>query len=57
MKEQELKKVIIRGSLGLILVGSVVAVIGFSLSGFNFDKFRSDDKKWHQVITVPRNFK
>lgn len=56
MKENEFKRVLIKGSLGLILVGIVTAAIGFSLSGFKGEKFRSDNKRWYQVITIPKSF-
>ena len=42
-------------SIILIVLGIGVSILGFSLSGFNVEKYQSDHKRWYQVVTFPKN--
>ena len=51
MMNKELKKVIIKSSLGVIVLGIALGLMGFSLSGFETNKYESTHKEWYQVLS------
>lgn len=47
------RKKMISYSIALILVGVVISIIGFGISGFNLDTFKSlDSEKWYRTINI-----
>ncbi len=52
MKNKHLNSVIFKSAVGLITFGIIVALIGFSLSGFELEKYRTTHKEWYEVISI-----
>ncbi|SLM85859.1 MULTISPECIES: hypothetical protein [Vagococcus] len=52
---KEFSKKIVLISVGMMITGFVVTALGFSMSGANYKKYQTDDKKWYQVISILKN--
>ncbi|WP_297523115.1 hypothetical protein [uncultured Clostridium sp.] len=47
------KKKIITTGLGLIVIGFIISIIGFGMSGFDTKIFNlNGERKWYQTITI-----
>ena len=50
---RKLKKKAITMSVYLIVIGCIIAILGFGISGFNLSKFEKSDKyKWYRTIRI-----
>ena len=50
---RKLKKKAITMSVYLIVIGCIIAILGFGISGFNLSKFeKSDTYKWYRTIRI-----
>lgn len=49
---KEFSQKIVLISIGMMITGFVIAALGFYMSGANYKKYQTDDKKWYQVISI-----
>ena len=49
------KSKIIGFSIMLIVLGFGIMFLGYGLSGFNIEKYQNNEKRWYQVITIPKD--
>ncbi|MGX7023738.1 hypothetical protein [Vagococcus hydrophili] len=52
---KEIGKKIIWISISMMVIGFVIAALGFSMSGMDYEKYQTDHKKWYQVISIPKD--
>ncbi|MDT2864244.1 hypothetical protein [Vagococcus carniphilus] len=55
MANNHMKKVGIKIAFSIILLGSFLSIIGFSLSGFDITKYQTNDHHWYQLISIPKH--
>ena len=51
------KRKIINISIGLIVIGFIISMVGFGIDGFDLTSFKSSDThKWYRTININENF-
>ncbi|MFC6347590.1 hypothetical protein [Vagococcus carniphilus] len=55
MANNHMKKINIKIAFSIILLGSFLSIIGFSLSGFDITKYQTNDDHWYQLISIPKH--
>ena len=51
------KRRTITTSVSLIVIGLIISIVGFGISGFDLNTFKSTDtQKWYKTINIEDNF-
>ena len=51
------KRKLIATSVGLIMIGLIISIIGFRIGGFDLDAFKpTDTQKWYKTINIDDDF-
>lgn len=52
-QSKELTKNIMIICVAMMIIGLGIATLGYSLSGFDYTKYKTDHKRWYQVLSIP----
>ncbi|MEG1410977.1 MAG: hypothetical protein RSD36_14165 [Terrisporobacter sp.] len=51
------KRKVVNISLGLIVIGFIISIVGFGIDGFDLTTFKSSDShKWYKIINSNDGF-
>lgn len=54
LQSKEVVKKLFAVSVIMLILGFGLTCLGYSMSGFNMEKYQTNDKRWYQVISLPK---